>query len=174
MNIWLEWPIKNANKLFFASHRLSHIKGCRQCSYQVLILPSIRLNNYIYLIFLLFKKQRQMERVSEVPFQRLALKEIMRSLKTMMKSCGKNSSLQPWTTCRMKMKKSSRYELELSGVSLTQTSSSVEHELLLGPFYFQWCYGIQSPLPGGQFRYLIVVLWCCFGTVKCWAFKGFF
>lgn len=158
MNIWLELPIKNATKLFFASHGLSHIKDCRQCSYQALILPSIKLNNYIHFIFLLFKKQRQMERASEVPFQRLALKEIMRSLKTVMKSCAKNSSLQPWTTCRMKMKKSSRYELELSGLSLTHTSFSVEHELLSEPFCFQWCYGSQCPLPGGQFRCLVVVL----------------
>lgn len=175
MNIWLELPIKNATKLFFASHRLSHIKVCRQCSHWVQILTSIRLNNYIHFIFLLFKKQRQMKRASEVPFQRFALKQIMRSLKTVLKSCGKNSSLQAWTPCCMKMKMSSRYELELSGLSLTQTSFSVEHELLSGPFCFQWCYGIQCLLLGGQFRCLIVVLWCCLGQLghsmsfKCWA-----
>lgn len=174
MNIWLELPVKNATKLFFASHRLSHIKDRRQCSYQVLILTSVRLNNYIHFIFLLFKKQRQMERASEVPFQRFTLKQIMRSLKTVLKSCGKNS-LQAWTPCRMKMKKSSRYELELSGLSLTQTSFSVEHELLSRQFCFQWCCGIQCPLLGGQFRWLIVVLWCCLGhlghsmSFKCWA-----
>lgn len=167
-------PIKNTTKLFFASHGLCCIKDCRQCSYQVLILTSIRLNNYIQFIFLLFKKQRQMERASEVPFQRFCLKQITRSLKTVMKSCGKNSSLQLWTVCCVKMK-ISRYELKLSGLSLTQTPFIVEHELLSGPFYFQWCYGIQCSLPGVQFRCLVLVLWCCLGQLghsmsfRCWA-----
>ncbi|KAI1242089.1 hypothetical protein IHE44_0005606 [Lamprotornis superbus] len=49
-----------------------------------------------------------MERPSEVPLQRFSLKQIMRSLKTVMKSCGKNFPLQLWTAW-MKMKKSSRY-----------------------------------------------------------------
>lgn len=99
----------------------------------------------------------------------------MRSLKTVMKSCGKNSSLQLWTACCVKTKKISRYELKLSGLSLTQTSFSVEHELLSGPFYFQWCHGLQCPLPGVQFRCSIVVPWCWLGQLghsmsfRCWA-----
>lgn len=145
MSTWLELPIKNATVLFFASQGLSHIKDCRQCSYQVLILTSIRLKYYIHFLFL-FKKQRQMERASEVPFQRLGLKQILRSLQTVMKNWGKNSSLQPWTACCMK-KKSSRYESELSGLPLTQThfhTFSVEHELLSGLFYFQWLCHLMS------------------------------
>lgn len=120
MSIWLELPIKNATKLFFALQGLSHIKDCRQCSYQVLILTSIRLNYYIPFLFLIFEKQKQMERASEVPFQRFVLKEIIRSLQTVMKNRGKNSSLHPWTACWMK-KKSSRYEPVIRSSTDTNT-----------------------------------------------------
>lgn len=61
MNIWLELPIKNATKLFFALQGLSHIKDCRQCSYQVLILTSIRLNYYTSFFFSLKSKDRWKE-----------------------------------------------------------------------------------------------------------------
>lgn len=46
------------------------------------------------------------------PFQRFSLKQSMRSLKTVMRSCGESHSLQLLTACCMKMKKISRYELK--------------------------------------------------------------
>lgn len=147
INIWLGLPIKNLSKLFIASHWPSHIKDCRQCSYWMLILIFIKLNDYTHTIVHLFKKQKQMEmKASEAPqslvrktrpLQRFSLKRRRRSLKTVMRSC-RRLPLQLLIACCLKTKKIPRYELK---PGLTDTNIfSVEHELLPGAFCSQWCY----------------------------------
>lgn len=106
-----------------------------------------------------------MERASEAPFQRFGLKQRIRNLQTVIKNCRKNSSLQPWTDCCVKMKKSSRYESY-------QVFHWPKHTFTLPVGSMSYCqdpsisnsYGIHCPLPAGQFRWT-VVFWCCLGQL---------